>query len=79
MSVDSDIDRDGEQHIIFYDPAFIREIMPNVTKIFIDASFQTTPRITRVSQLLTLKVVSHGHVSQKSLFEKQIFQTKHKV
>lgn len=63
MSTDSVIDGDGEQHLVFHDPAFIREVMPNVTKVFIDATFQTTPAMVGVYQLLTLMVVTHGHVS----------------
>lgn len=65
MTVDSVIDGDQEQHIVFSDPVFLKEIMPNVDKVFLDATFQTTPTISGVSQLLTLMVVSHGHVSLK--------------
>lgn len=63
MTVDSVIDEDGEQHLVFYDRAFINDVMPQVTKVFIDGTFQTTPAMAGEYQLLTLMVVTHSHVS----------------
>lgn len=74
MTIDRILDGGGESHILFYDPVFVRKIMPNVSKVFVDAMFQITPRLQGVSQLLTLMVVSHDHVSLKSKFENSIIK-----
>lgn len=65
MTLEHIVDNDGEKHEVFYDPVFVRKVMPSATKIFIDATFQTTPRMAGISQLLTVMVVSHNHVSLK--------------
>lgn len=69
MTLDSVVDSDGEQHVIFYDPVFVRKVMTTATKIFVDATFQTTPRMAGISQLLTIMVVSHNHASFKLTFD----------
>lgn len=62
MTVDKVMDSQREEHVIFYDSVFVRQVMPTATKIFIDATFQSTPRMAGVSQLLTVMVVAHNHV-----------------
>lgn len=63
MTVDSVIDRDQHEHVVFYDQNFVLQIIPGVSKVFIDATFQTTPTMVGVAQLLTVMVVAYGHVS----------------
>lgn len=63
MFVHEIVDGDGCQHVIMYDHNFAADVMTNASRIFIDGTFQTTPRIAGATQLVTIMAVTHSHVS----------------
>lgn len=59
-------DQDDNLHMIFWDQQFVGEVMRGATKIFIDGTFQTTPRVVDAYQLVTIMAVRYNHVSKIS-------------
>ena len=55
----------GKTHIVIYDLEFVH-VFRNVARIFINGTFETTPRVRDVYQLVTVLGVTHGHVSYKN-------------
>jgi hypothetical protein len=56
-------DTDGNNHIAIHDAEFVRtEIMQDVTKIFIDATFRSTPNLEDAYQLMTIMGIKFNHV-----------------
>ena len=55
-------DADNAQHAIFVDENFVREEMAEVSKLFIDATYQSTPRIAGAYQLLSIMGIKLNHV-----------------
>ena len=57
------VDSLGKVHILLYDPEFVGSQFCTVSKIFIDGTFKTTPRLRDVYQLVTVLGVTYDHVS----------------
>lgn len=58
-------DREGNVHLLIYDAPWVRQGFRRVDRLFIDGTFQTTPQVAGVHQLLTLMAVRFDHVSCK--------------
>ena len=58
------IDLDGETHVLFYDQDLLDEYFKNISHIFVDATFQTRPRIQDCTQLLNILAVINNCVRQ---------------
>lgn len=58
---------DGFQHILWYDPDFVKLFSRN--KIYVDGTFNVRPKFlwTRKSQFLTIMAKYEGRVSRSSL------------
>lgn len=58
-------DSDGNDHMILIDRELINKRFKNLknAKIFIDGTFQTTPKLDDIYQLLTVMMMHHNHVS----------------
>lgn len=57
------VDEEGHNHLIIYDEDFVRtEIAPRVTKLFVDATFKSTPNLNDAYQLLTMMGIIFNHV-----------------
>ncbi|XP_043286702.1 uncharacterized protein [Venturia canescens] len=61
LTVRSVTDDSGAQHAILYDEDFVRREMSEVTKLLIDATFCTRPRIEGVYQLMTIMGIKLNH------------------
>ena len=57
------VDNLGKTNIVIYDLEFVHNVFRNVARIFTDGTFETTPRVRDVYQLVTVLGVTHGHVS----------------
>ena len=55
-------DDDGNCHIVFYDKKLLDEYFKNIQHMFIDATFQTRPKISDCQQLLNVLAVLHNCV-----------------
>ncbi|XP_043288577.1 uncharacterized protein [Venturia canescens] len=53
-------DDEGNVHFLMHDPQFTSEFV-DVTHTFIDGTFQTTPRVRGVYQLVTILGVKYDH------------------
>lgn len=74
MTVNSVIDADGCEHVVLFDEVFVRAVMSRATLIFVDGTFQTTPLLAGVTQLVTIMAVTYSHVSSLCLnCKKSIF------
>lgn len=62
FSVQLITDESGAQHAVFYDENFIRQEMTDVSRLLIDATFRSRPRIEGVYQLLTIMGIKLNHV-----------------
>lgn len=60
LTVQEIVDGDGCQHLIIYDQNFLKR---GASRIFIDGTFQCTPRIAGATQLVTIMAVTYSHVS----------------
>lgn len=58
-------DSDGVEHVIMYDADLVRDIFRDARKLFVDGTFQVTPHVAGVYQLVTFMAVCFGHVSLK--------------
>lgn len=58
------IDAQGNLHILIFSPEFVANEFNAVSKLFIDGTFKTTPRVQGVYQLLTILGIRYNHVSQ---------------
>lgn len=65
MTIEKVQDSDGEEHLIIYDDGLVKEIFRNSRKLFVDGTFQTTPHVQGVYQLVTFMAICFGHVSLK--------------
>lgn len=63
ITINEVTDIDGCLHLIFYDSEFVQNVMSGATKIFVDGTFQTTPRPTDAYQLVMVMAVRFNHVS----------------
>ncbi|XP_043287572.1 uncharacterized protein [Venturia canescens] len=54
-------DENNGKHVIFYDAKFVQEEMTEVTRLFIDATFKSRPRLQGVYQVLTILGVKLNH------------------
>lgn len=68
LSVTLIIDSSGARHALLFDENFVRQQMGDVTKILIDGTFRSRPRIEGVYQLVTIMGIKLNHVSIFSYF-----------
>lgn len=62
LSVRLVTDDGGAQHALIFDENFVREEMQDVSKLLIDATFSSRPRIDGVYQLMTIMGIKLDHV-----------------
>lgn len=62
LSVHLITDESGAQHALFWDAVFVSEEMGDVSRLLIDATFRSRPRIEGVYQLLTIMGIKLNHV-----------------
>ena len=62
LSIQLIMDNDGAQHVLFHDQNFVNTAMADVSKLLIDATFATRPRLEGVYQLLTVMGIKFSHV-----------------
>ena len=62
LSIQLITDNDGAQHVLFHDQNFVNTEMADVSKLLIDATFATRPRLEGVYQLLTVMSIKFSHV-----------------
>lgn len=55
------VDTENNVHLLMYDAQFAEEFA-NVTHVFIDGTFQTTPRVRGVYPLVTVLGIKYDHV-----------------
>lgn len=70
MSPVSISDDEGNVHLLMYDPELANEFL-NVSHVVIDGTFQTTPRVRGVYQLVAVLGVKYDHVrshDKRSMF-----------
>ena len=56
-------DANNDIHLFLWDQQFLSYVEMNISHFFIDGTFQTTPNMNGVYQLVTLMGIFHGHVS----------------
>ncbi|XP_043282398.1 uncharacterized protein [Venturia canescens] len=61
LSVRLIIDNSGAQHALFFDKNFVRQEMAEVSRLLIDGTFCSRPRIDGVYQLLTIMGIKLNH------------------
>lgn len=66
MSIKMVQDSGGEQHLNIYDDSLVKEIFKDAQKVFVDGTFQCTPSVIGVYQLVTFMAICYGHVSLKN-------------
>lgn len=57
-------DDGGAQHVLFWDENFVHQEMATVSRLLIDATFRTRPRVDGVYQLMTIMGIKLNHVSK---------------
>lgn len=55
-------DSNNGRHVILYDAHFVHEEMSEVTRLFVDATFRSRPRLEGAYQLLTIMGIKLNHV-----------------